>query len=140
MGTLLVSYVMALSLTQIISHIFLKQDMLSWTTPFFAFIMLLALGVDYSIFLMMKYRDLQKEIPSARDRILRATGIIGVVVLSAALILGGTFAALIPSGVLTLIQVAITVIFGLIILIIVLPIVIPSMISLTYPIKSIKRH
>lgn len=140
MGTLLVSYIMALSLTQIISHIFLKQDMLSWTTPFFAFIMLLALGVDYSIFLMMKYRDLQKEIPSARDRILRATGIIGVVVLSAALILGGTFAALIPSGVLTLIQVAITVIFGLIILIIVLPIVIPSMISLTYPIKSMKRH
>ncbi|MGX4593083.1 MMPL family transporter [Leuconostoc sp. JNUCC 76] len=140
MGTLLVSYIMALSLTQIISHIFLKQDMLSWTTPFFAFIMLLALGVDYSIFLMMKYRDLQKEVPSARDRILRATGIIGVVVLSAALILGGTFAALIPSGVLTLIQVAITVIFGLIILIIVLPIVIPSMISLTYPIKSMKRH
>ena len=140
MGTLLVSYVMALSLTQIVSHVFLKEDMLSWTTPFFAFIMLLALGVDYSIFLMMKYRDLQQSVPSARDRILKATGIIGVVVLSAALILGGTFAALIPSGVLTLIQVAITVIFGLIILVIVLPMVIPSMISLTYPIKSMKRH
>lgn len=140
MGTLLVSYVMALSLTQIVSHVFLKEDMLSWTTPFFAFIMLLALGVDYSIFLMMKYRDLQQSVPSARDRILKATGIIGVVVLSAALILGGTFAALIPSGVLTLIQVAITVIFGLIILVIVLPMVIPSMISLTYPIKSLKRH
>lgn len=140
MATLLVSYVMALSLTQIVSHFFLKEDMLSWTTPFFAFIMLLALGVDYSIFLMMKYRDLQQSVPSARDRILKATGIIGVVVLSAALILGGTFAALIPSGVLTLIQVAITVIFGLIILVIVLPMVIPSMISLTYPIKSMKRH
>lgn len=140
MATLLVSYVMALSLTQIVSHVFLKEDMLSWTTPFFAFIMLLALGVDYSIFLMMKYRDLQQSVPSARDRILKATGIIGVVVLSAALILGGTFAALIPSGVLTLIQVAITVIFGLIILVIVLPMVIPSMISLTYPIKSMKRH
>ena len=56
---------------------------------------------------------------------------IGTVVISAAVILGGTFAALIPSGVLTLIQVALVVIVGLVLLVILIPLVLPAVISLT---------
>ncbi|MBM7544972.1 putative membrane protein YdfJ with MMPL/SSD domain [Weissella beninensis] len=60
--------------------------------------------------------------------------------LSAAIILGGTFAALIPSGVLTLIQVAIAVMIGLVILAVILavilPIIIPSAMCLTYPLQD----
>jgi RND superfamily putative drug exporter len=58
--------------------------------------------------------------------------VIGAVVISAAIILGGTFAALMPSGVLTLIQVALAVIIGLIILVLIIPILIPAAIHLTY--------
>ena len=106
--------------------------MLTWNTPFFTFIMLIALGVDYSIFLMHKYQNI---LPSAAPatRIVHAARFIGVVVLSAAVILGGTFAALIPSGVMTLIQVAIAVIIGLLILVIILPILMSAGIKLTYP-------
>ncbi|TKI80049.1 hypothetical protein FC699_35345, partial [Bacillus wiedmannii] len=58
-------------------------------------------------------------------------------VLSAALILGGTFAALIPSGVLTLIQVASVVGVALLLLaIIVMPILLPALIGLTSKIKN----
>ncbi|WP_263848879.1 MMPL family transporter [Lacticaseibacillus thailandensis] len=106
--------------------------MLTWNTPFFAFVMLIALGVDYSIFLMMKYREFGADGERPSVNIVRASEVIGAVVLSAALILGGTFAALMPSGVLTLIQVALAVIIGLIILVLIIPILIPAAIHLTY--------
>ena len=50
LGTLLLAYIMSLDITHLISKAFLGQSMLTWNTPFFSFIMLIALGVDYSIF------------------------------------------------------------------------------------------
>lgn len=131
-GTLLLSYFSSLSLTRWISATFLGHSQLTWNTPFFTFIMIFALGVDYSIFLMMKYRELGDEIPNPSKRIVEASGIIGAVVISAAIILSGTFAALMPSGVLTLIQVALGVIIGLVILVVILPVILPAAIHLTY--------
>ncbi|PGQ44325.1 MMPL family transporter, partial [Bacillus thuringiensis] len=65
---------------------------------------------------------------------------IGGVVLSAALILVGTFAALIPSGVLTLIQVASVVGVALLLLaLIVMPILLPALMGLTSRLKSYKE-
>ena len=132
-GTLMATYVSALTLTRLLSNAILGQALLTWNTPFFSFIMLVALGVDYSIFLMMRYRDDAAKMPDVRKRIVNASAIIGTVVISAAIILGGTFAALMPSGVLTLIQVAMTVIIGLIILVILLPLTMSIMVKWTYP-------
>lgn len=131
-ATLVLAYVASLSLTRLLSGAVLGQHMLTWNTPFFGFVMLIALGVDYSIFLMMKYREFGAQEPNAGKRIIAASGVIGAVVISAAIILSGTFAALMPSGVLTLIQVAMVVIIGLIILVFIIPIVLPGLISLTY--------
>lgn len=128
-GSLVLSYFASLSISQLISSYVLHEDMLSWNVPFFSFIMIVALGVDYSIFLMMRYNELEGDIAT---RIVDASRHIGGVVLSAALILGGTFAALIPSGVLTLIQVATVVIIGLILLgLIAMPILLPALMELT---------
>ncbi|ETY75511.1 MMPL family transporter [Lactiplantibacillus fabifermentans] len=136
LGTLLLAYVMSLSITRMLSSWILGQSMLTWNTPFFGFIMLIALGVDYSIFLMMKYREFDNTSATPSTRIVKASGVIGAVVLSAALILSGTFAALMPSGVLTLIQVAMVVVIGLIILVFAIPTIIPSLIRLTYPLTD----
>ncbi|WP_125979662.1 MMPL family transporter [Loigolactobacillus iwatensis] len=136
LGTLLLAYVTSLGITRWVSRVFLGQSMLTWNTPFFSFVMLIALGVDYSIFLMMKYREFGLEGGTPSTRIVSASGIIGAVVLSAAIILSGTFAALMPSGVLTLIQVALAVIIGLVILVFMIPVVISSLIRLTYPISD----
>ena len=57
--------------------------------------MIITLGVDYSIFLMMRYNEVEDK---GSEGIIDAAKHMGGVVLSAALILGGTFAALIPSG------------------------------------------
>ncbi|WP_283580228.1 MMPL family transporter [Ligilactobacillus aviarius] len=136
LGTLLLAYIMSLDITHLISKAFLGQSMLTWNTPFFSFIMLIALGVDYSIFLMMKYQEYDGFLATPGARIVKAATEIGAVVVSAALILSGTFAALMPSGILTLIQVALVVIIGLTILVFAIPTIIPSFLSLTYPIKD----
>lgn len=133
LGTLLIAYLCSLSINQWIVKAVLGRSMLTWNTPFFSFIMLIALGVDYSIFLMTRYRELEQEgLTSPSEKILKACGIIGTVVISAAIILGGTFAALIPSGIPTLIEVALTVDVGLIILVLILPITLSAAVKLTY--------
>ena len=130
-STLLMAYVTSLGLTKLFSTYVLGRDMLTWNTPFFTFIMLVALGVDYSIFLMVRYRDNALEGGTMTQRITKAASVIGAVVISAAIILSGTFAAMIPSGITTLIQVALAVIIGLILLVFLLPLVMSSVISMT---------
>lgn len=133
LGTLLIAYLCSLSINQWIVKAVLGKSMLTWNTPFFSFIMLIALGVDYSIFLMTRYRELEsKGYTTPSSRILKACAIIGTVVISAAIILGGTFAALIPSGIPTLIEVALAVDIGLLILVFILPITMSAATKLTY--------
>lgn len=122
--SLVVASFASLGLTEWFAKTFLDVDTLSWNVPFFAYIMLITLGVDYSIFLMMRYRENKR---NQLEFIVDASKKMGGVILSAALILGGTFAALIPSGINTLIQVAIAVIIGIAWLsLILMPIFIPA--------------
>jgi RND superfamily putative drug exporter len=136
LGSLLLAYISSLSINHWLVGVFMHRSMLAWNTPFFSFIMLIVLGVDYSIFLMTRYREIDENKYLPGERIYYACAIIGTVVISAAIILSGTFAALIPSGIPTLIEVAMTVIIGLIILVIILPIVMTSTIYLSYPIRN----
>ena len=94
--------------------------------------MIVALGVDYSIFLMMRYRELD----NSQRAIVDAAEYIGGVVISAAIILGGTFAALMPSGVVTLIQVAIVNLGLFLLSFVMLPILIPAVAKFTVFIDS----
>lgn len=132
-ATLVGTYYTAINLTTLIAQHLLHEQMLTWNAPFFTFIMLVELGVDYSIFLMMRYRDEELVDPGNQVKhILQSATVIGTVVMSAIIILSGTFAALIPSGIMTLIQVAIAVILGLMILVTVLPIIMSAYVKLTY--------
>ncbi|WEG14565.1 MMPL family transporter [Pullulanibacillus sp. KACC 23026] len=116
----------------ILNFIFLNMmglEGISSFVPFFSFIIIVALGVDYSIFLMMRF----KEYPhlAQKEAIVQASRKIGGVIMSAVIILGGTFATLIPSGILLLFELAVAVITGLIVLcFILLPIFLPAMIAL----------
>jgi putative drug exporter of the RND superfamily len=61
--------------------------------PTFAFIFLVALGVDYTIFLMSRVRE-EARVHGTREGMLRALSATGPVITSAGLILAGTFAVL----------------------------------------------
>src|SRR5699024_10535683 len=74
-GTLLLAYEVSLGITRIFSKLVLGDNLLSWNTPFFTFIMLMALGVDYSIFLMVRFKD--EPMADLKDRMLNAATAIG---------------------------------------------------------------
>jgi len=104
--------------------------------PFFVFIVIMALGVDYSIFLMMRFKE-YKTLP-VDQAITKACRQIGGVVMSAIIILGGTFATLIPSGMTLLEELAVGVIAGLVSLcFLLLPIFLPAALALPGKINKI---
>lgn len=138
-ASLILAYLASLGCSQLLSEYVLNQSMFGWTVPFFSFIMIITLGVDYSIFLMMRYLENAHE---GYEMITDATKHIGGVVISAAIILGGTFAALLPSGIVTLMQVAIIVIVGLVLLtLVMLPVFLPATFGITNKmLNSVKRR
>ncbi len=129
MLSLVASYYIAISASVLVFRNVLNKGNLTWNVPFFSFIMIIALGVDYSIFLVMRHRE--NEHLSLTESIVSAAKSVGGVIFSAGIILSGTFAAMYPSGVLTLMQLSVTVIFGILLLCLVfLPVFIPAMISI----------
>ncbi len=79
--------------------------------PLFGFIFLVALGIDYNIFLMTRVRE-ESIKHGTREGILRGLAITGGVITSAGLVLAATFAALAVIPILFLAQIAFIVAFG----------------------------
>ncbi|OBZ14740.1 hypothetical protein A8L34_12585 [Bacillus sp. FJAT-27264] len=128
--SLVLAYLAALASTEWIFSTFTNHNQLTWTIPFFAFIMIIALGVDYSIFLIMRYQEYKDSSP--RQAIYEAMKHTGGVIISAVFILSGTFAAMAPSGVLTLLQLAAVVVIALVLLaVLFLPLFLPAFISVS---------
>ncbi|MBB4825228.1 RND superfamily putative drug exporter [Sporosarcina luteola] len=126
-GSLLLTYYTSVSITELIFVNGLGYDGISWAVPFFGFIMLIALGVDYSIFLLDRFREESINGKNVRDALVTSMAKMGTVIITAAVILAGTFGAMMPSGVLSLVQIATIVITGLLLYgLIILPLLIPA--------------
>jgi len=123
-GSLILTFYTALGINEAIYVNMLGYTGISWAVPFFGFVILVALGVDYSIFLMDRFNE-YKDL-TIQDAMLEAMKKMGTVIISAAIILGGTFAAMMPSGMLSLLQIASIVLVGLFLYaFIILPLFIP---------------
>ncbi|ASR54163.1 MMPL family transporter [Cellulomonas sp. PSBB021] len=81
------------------------------TVPLFAFVFLVALGVDYSIFLMTRVRE-ESLRDGTRVGVVRGLAVTGGVITSAGVVLATTFAALAVIPLLFLAQLAFLVAFG----------------------------
>ncbi|MFE6893972.1 MMPL family transporter [Streptomyces sp. NPDC057694] len=81
------------------------------SVPLYGFVFLVALGVDYNIFLMSRAREESLE-HGAREGILRALVATGGVITSAGVVLAATFAALGVIPLAFLVQIAFIVAFG----------------------------
>ncbi|MBS0024444.1 MMPL family transporter [Microbacterium paraoxydans] len=79
--------------------------------PLYGFVFLVALGIDYNIFLMTRVRE-ESKLHGTREGILRGLSITGGVITSAGLVLAATFAALSVIPILFLVQLAFIVAFG----------------------------
>ncbi|MED3549613.1 MMPL family transporter [Cytobacillus praedii] len=127
-GSLILTYFTSMAINEAIFVNMLGYSGISWAVPFFGFVILVALGVDYSIFLMDRFNE-YKDL-SVAEAMLLAMKKMGTVIISAAVILGGTFAAMMPSGMLSLLQIAAIIIVGLFLYaFIMLPLFIPVMVK-----------
>ncbi|CAM3820207.1 MMPL family transporter [Alkalicoccus chagannorensis] len=121
------TYIIAMAVTEAIFVVGFGYPGISWAVPFFGFVMLMALGVDYSIFLMARFNENAGSLP-VREAMQAAMTKIGTVILSAAVILAGTFGAMMPSGVLSLVQIGTLVLTGLLLYaFVMLPLFVPLM-------------
>ena len=87
---------------------------IDWKTPFFLFVLLVAIGADYGVFLLGRAREEARTLPfeAALARALEATG---PVVTSCGLVLAGTFATLALSRITFLEQVGVGITIGVLI-------------------------
>ncbi|GGF92667.1 MMPL family transporter [Paenibacillus abyssi] len=127
--SLLLTYYTSMAITEVLFVRILGYSGISWAVPFFGFVILVALGIDYSIFLMDRFKEYRHLRPA--EAILLSMKNMGTVIISAAVILGGTFAAMLPSGVMSLLQIATIVLCGLFLYaLFMLPLFIPVMVRI----------
>jgi RND superfamily putative drug exporter len=91
--TVLLSLLATLGLTTFFFQIVGGQPGIAWWLPPFLFVMLVALGADYNIFLMSRIRE-EAQVHTTADATARGLALTGHVITSAGLILAGTFGAL----------------------------------------------
>jgi RND superfamily putative drug exporter len=112
--TIVLSYVSTLGITYLIFCRILGQDGLHWSVPFFSFCVLVALGVDYNIFLMSRVKE--EYVPGdMRMSVTRALATTGGIITSCGLIMAGTFGAMLTSSLRPMTQIGFAACFGLII-------------------------
>ncbi|QGU02264.1 Putative membrane protein YdgH [Corynebacterium kalinowskii] len=101
-STVILTYFSAMGLSWLVfQHVF-KFSAIAETTPLYAFVFLVALGVDYNIFLITRAKEEATHV-GTREGILKALSSTGGVITSAGILLASVFAAL---GVLPLIALA----------------------------------
>ncbi len=113
-GTVLISYGSAVGLSAWFFQEILGQPGVSFYLPLMVFVLLVALGSDYNIFLMSRVREESENRP-IKDGIRIASGHTGAVITSAGLILAGTFGSMATAPLMVLFQVGVAVAVGVLI-------------------------
>lgn len=110
-ASVVLSYAAAMGVSALVFNHILGFPGADATVPLFGFVFLVALGVDYNIFLMSRVREESLK-HGTRPGILRGLGVTGGVITSAGVVLAATFAALGVIPIMFLVQLAFIVAFG----------------------------
>lgn len=110
-GTVVLSFGATLGVSALVFNHVLHLPGADPAVPLFGFVFLVALGIDYNIFLMTRVRE-EALRTGARTGMSRGLGITGGVITSAGVVLAATFAALAVIPILFLLQLAFIVAFG----------------------------
>jgi putative drug exporter of the RND superfamily len=92
-ASVVISFVGTLGLSVLVFRVVIGDAGVDNSLPTYAFIFLVALGIDYTIFLMSRVREEARR-HGTREGTLRALAATGPVITSAGIILAGTFAVL----------------------------------------------
>lgn len=111
MVTTVLSFGTALGISSLIFNHLLDFPGADPSVPLYGFVFLVALGIDYNIFLMTRVRE-ESLVRGTRKGVLRGLVVTGGVITSAGVVLAATFAALAVIPILFLVQLAVIVAFG----------------------------
>jgi RND superfamily putative drug exporter len=92
-GTVILSFLASLGVGYFVFDVIFGFPGSDPSLPLFAFVFLVALGVDYNIFLVARARE-ETERHGAEQGMLRSLAVTGAVITSAGIVLAGTFAVL----------------------------------------------
>jgi putative drug exporter of the RND superfamily len=113
-ATVIVSYFAALGIGAFFFDVVFDFPGMAPDLPLFAFIFLVALGIDYNIFLMARVREETHE-HGTRRGVIRGLAVTGAVITSAGLVLAGTFSTLAVLPLVALTEIGFTIAVGVLI-------------------------
>ncbi|MBN2303433.1 MAG: MMPL family transporter, partial [Anaerolineae bacterium] len=113
-GTVLLSFTCTLGLTNFVFQTLWDIEGLTWYVPFFMFVFLVGLGMDYSIFLFGRIKE-EVAHHGIREGVHVAVARTGAIITSAGIILAGTFAAMMTGEIKGLIEMGFAVSVGVLI-------------------------
>ena len=112
MLSVLLSYASVMGLTALVFQGLLGEPGVQWWVPPILFVLLVGLGVDYSIFLMGRVRE-EAQHRITRDAVAEGIRTTGRVITSAGIILAGTFGALIAAPMRSMTQLGFAALVGI---------------------------
>ncbi len=124
-ATMVLTYAFALGATHLVFVTLLGAAGLDWKVPYFLFVLLIAVGVDYNVFLMTRLNEESRR-NGLRNGIIRAIGQTGGLISSAALITASSFASFILSPLGSLRQLGFALVVGILVdAVLVRPLLVP---------------
>ncbi|CAN5664639.1 MMPL family transporter [soil metagenome] len=125
-ATVILSFAAALGVSVLVFEYLFGFDGINPSLPLLAFVFLVALGVDYNIFLMARVKEETAEL-GTRRAMLKGLAVTGGVITSAGLVLAGTFSVLGVLPLVALTEIGFIVAFGVLLdTIVVRSILVPS--------------
>jgi len=109
--TILVSYGATLGIVRLVFTDLMGTGGVTWWVPIFMFVMLVALGMDYNIFLMGRVKE-EVQRHGNREGTRLAVAKTGGIITSAGIIMAGTFAAMMSGQITGLVQLGFAVSLG----------------------------
>jgi RND superfamily putative drug exporter len=111
LATVVLSYAATIGVAAVLFNQVLELPPADPSVPLYAFVFLVALGVDYNIFLMSRVRE-ESQRHGTVEGIRRGLSVTGGVITSAGVVLAATFAALLVIPLVFMAQMAFLVAFG----------------------------
>jgi len=110
-GTVILSFAAALGISLVVFDVIFGFPGVDPSFPLFAFIFLVALGIDYNIFLMARVRE-ETQRHGTRSGMVRGLAVTGGVITSAGIVLAGTFSVLALLPLVFLTEIGFVIAFG----------------------------
>jgi len=110
-GTVILSFVAALGISLVVFDVIFGFAGVDPSFPLFAFVFLVALGIDYNIFLMARVRE-ETMRHGTRPGMVRGLAVTGGVITSAGIVLAGTFSILALLPLVFLTEIGFVIAFG----------------------------